>query len=241
MPSSSIATLLPHRPTSSATPTAITDSDRDGLLAALSAVPDPRDPRGVRYPLASLLAVAVCAVLAGATTFAAIADWAGDLDPPAWVRLGFDGRFDGRVPAATTVWRLLVRVDADVLSAVLAGWLRLRTTTVAAAGRRPRMVIALDGKVQRGARLPDGRQVHLLSAYDTATGVVLAQVQVEAKSNEIPAFTPLLDRVAAQLGSLQEVVIVADALHAQTGHARDVAARGGHLLVLPPPPPRVRA
>lgn len=192
-------------------------------------VPDPRDPRGVRYPLASLLAVAVCAVLAGAATFAAIADWADDLDPPAWARLGLSGR----VPAATTVWRLLVRVDAEVLSAVLAGWLRERVTTSAAAapGRRPRMVIAVDGKVQRGARLPDGRRVHLLSAYDTAAGVVLAQVQVEAKSNEIPAFAPLLDRVAAQLGSLDGAVIVADALHAQAAHARDVAARGGHLLV----------
>jgi predicted transposase YbfD/YdcC len=92
-------------------------------------------------------------------------------------------------------------------------------------------VIAVDGKVQRGARLPDGRQVHLLSAYDTTTGIVLAQVQIEAKSNEIPAFTPLLDRVQTQVGSLAGAVIVADALHAQTAHARDVAARGAHLLV----------
>src|SRR5690606_7322199 len=42
----------------------------------------------VRYRLASLLAVAVCAVLAGASTFAAIADWAADLDPPARRRWG---------------------------------------------------------------------------------------------------------------------------------------------------------
>jgi hypothetical protein len=53
------------------------------LLTALARVPDPRDPRGVRYSLAGLLAVAVCAVLAGAGTFAAITDWAADLDPAA--------------------------------------------------------------------------------------------------------------------------------------------------------------
>jgi predicted transposase YbfD/YdcC len=229
MSSSPIDALLQHRPTDVDPPTAVTDSERNGLLAALAAVPDPRDPRGVRYPLTSLLAVAVCAVLAGATTFAAIADWARDVDPPVWVRLGFTGR----VPAATTVWRLLVRVDAEILSAVLTGWLRGRTTTPAspASDRRLRTVIAVDGKVQRGARLPDGRQVHLLSAYDTTTGIVLAQVQIEAKSNEIPAFTPLLDRVQTQVGSLAGAVIVADALHAQTAHARDVAARGAHLLV----------
>jgi hypothetical protein len=57
------------------------------------------------------------------------------------------------------------------------------------AGRRWRLVIAIDGKVERGARLPDGRQVHLLSAYDTHAGIDLAQVQIAAKSNEIPAFS----------------------------------------------------
>jgi hypothetical protein len=52
------------------------------------------------------------AVLAGAVTFAAIADWVRDLDSPAWARLGFTGR----IPVASTVWRLLVRVDAEVLT-----------------------------------------------------------------------------------------------------------------------------
>jgi hypothetical protein len=93
------------------------------------------------------------------------------------------------------------------------------------------LVIAIDGTVERGARLPDGRQVHLLSAYDTAAGVVLAQVQIAAKSDEIPAFAPLVDQVAAQLGSLEGVLFVADALHAQTGHAERVTAEGGHLMV----------
>jgi hypothetical protein len=200
-------------------------------LAVLAAVPDPRDPRGIRYPLPSMLAVAVCAVLAGAVTFAAIADWVKDLDSSAWARLGFTGR----IPVASTVWRLLVRVDAEALTTVLAGWLRARVTPPdmprPVADRRWRRVIAVDGKVLRGSRLPDGSQVHLLSAYDTGTGVVLAQVQIAAKSNEIPALTPLLDRVEHLLGSLAGVIIVADALHAQTAHAREVATRGAHLTV----------
>ncbi|WP_121401019.1 transposase family protein [Micromonospora sp. M71_S20] len=62
-------------------PSGATPAGREsyGLLAALARVPDPRDPRGIRYPLASVLAVAVCAVMAGASTFAAIGDWADDL------------------------------------------------------------------------------------------------------------------------------------------------------------------
>src|SRR6266511_1217771 len=184
MPSSPTEILLPNRPSDAPRPAAVTDGEHHSLLVALAAVPDPRDPRGTRYPLVSMLAVAVWAVLAGACTFAAITDW-----------------------------------------------LRERATPVVVAGRRWRLVIAIDGKVERGARLPDGRQVHLLPAYDTAAGVVLAQMQIAAKSNEIPAFAPLLDRVATQLGSLDKVLFVADALHAQTDHAEQVAARGGHLMV----------
>jgi predicted transposase YbfD/YdcC len=118
------------------------------------------------------------------------------------------------------------------LQAVLTGWLRSRVPTrPAEPGRAGRVVIAVDGKLLRGARLPAGRQVHLLSAYEVATGIVLAQIVVEAKSNEIPAFAPLLDQVAARIGSLDGTLVIADALHAQVGHAHTVAARGGHLMV----------
>jgi predicted transposase YbfD/YdcC len=230
MPSLLIDVIRQHAPTSTGLMPAPRADGPCGLLAALARVPDPRDRRGIRYSLASLLAVAVCAVLAGAVTFAAITDWADDLDPAAGRRLGFTGR----VPVLSTLWRLLVRVDAQTLQAVLTDWLRSRLLALQPTqpSQRPLMrVVAIDGKVQRGARLPDGRQVHQLSAYDTTDGVVLAQVQIPAKSNEIPAFTPLLEQVAARLGSLNNVVFVADALHAQVAHAHQVATLGGHLYV----------
>lgn len=226
MPSSLTEILLPNRPAAAPPPIAVTDGEHHSLLAALAVVPDPRDRRGIRYPLVGIVAVAVCAVLAGACTFAAVTDWMQDLDRDAWVKLGFTDR----IPAATTVWRLLIRIDAQVLQAVLTRWLRTRASPVSTGPRRPR-VITIDGKVQRGARLSDGGRVHLLSAYDTTAQMVLAQVQIAAKSSEIPAFAPLLDRVADQLGSLEGVLFVADALHAQTDHARQVTARNAHLMV----------
>ncbi|WP_411970454.1 ISAs1 family transposase [Saccharothrix longispora] len=169
-------------------PPPVTDGEHGDLLDALAKVPDPRDPRGIRYPLSALLTVAVCAVLAGASSFAAISDWLRDLDGHARDRLGFD-----RIPSGTTMWRLLTRLDADLLATVLAGWLTTRARRSAPVRpRRHRHVIAVDGKTLRGAHV-DGHQVHLLSALDTDTGIVLTQVTVDAKSNEIPAFTPLLD------------------------------------------------
>ena len=206
----------------------VTEGEQAGLLRALAAMPDPRSPRGLRYPLAGLLTVAVCAVMAGATSVTAIADWLHDLDDIARARLGFRRG----VPATTTMWRLLIRLDADLLATILAGWLHTRARP-ADRPRRPRyrQVIAIDGKTLRGARRPDGSQVHLLSALDTSTGIVLAQVTVNAKSNEIPAFAPLLDAIEQVLGSLKDLIFVADALHTQVNHATEIAARGGHLLI----------
>lgn len=205
----------------------VTEGEHAGLLHALSAVPDPRSPRGLRYPLAGLLTVAVCAVAAGASSFTAIADWLHDLDDVARARLGF---IRG-VPATSTMWRLLTRLDADLLARVLAGWLLTRTRPAEPRRSRYRQVIAIDGKTMRAARRGDGGQVHLLSALDTSTGIVLAQVTVAAKSNEIPAFAPLLDAVEQILGSLRGLLFVADALHTQTGHANEIAGRGAHLLI----------
>jgi hypothetical protein len=227
MASSLTAVLTVTTPDAATPPAPVTDGEQKRLLDALSAVVDPRNPRGVRYPLTALLTVAVCAVLGGASSFAAITDWLYDLDAQAQIRLGFTRG----VPAATTVWRLLNRLDAALLTAVLAGWLRTRAQPATIRPRRYRTVIAVDGKTLRGARLPSGRQVHLLSALDTSTGIVLAQVTVDTKSNEIPAFTPLLDAIERLLGSPTGILFVADAMHTQTGHAQQITARGAHLLL----------
>lgn len=90
MASSLIPVLGVTAPATGTPPAPVTDGEHRPLLHAMAAVPDPRDPRGVRYPLAGLLAVAVCAVLAGASSFAAISDWLHDLDEQPRARLGFD-------------------------------------------------------------------------------------------------------------------------------------------------------
>jgi predicted transposase YbfD/YdcC len=96
-------------------------------------------------------------------------------------------------------------------------------------------VIAVDGKTARGARHVDGRAAHLLAAFDHTSGVVLGQTEVDGKSNEITAFGPLLDRI-----DLTDVLITADALHTQRGHAEYLHQRGGHYLwIVKPNQPRL--
>ena len=189
------------------------------LLAVLAAVPDPRRRRGVRHRFAAVLAVAVCAVLAGARSFVAMGEWAADLPPGIRARLGL-GR---RAPSETTIRRLLARVDPDALDAALSGWLAGRCP---APEHGPR-VVAIDGKTVRGARDLDGRQVHLLAALDTTAGTVLGQVQVEGKSNEITAF-PVLVKGIDLVGAL----VTADATHTQREHVELLAGLGAHWLLI---------
>jgi len=150
-----------------------------GLLDALAQVPDPRDPRGMRYDLVPVLAVAVCATLADARSFAAIAEWAGDAGPE--LRAGL--RLPGAVPDLVTIWRVLTAVDPAALDRVLGSWVTAMVAARRAPGRRP--VLAVDGKTLRGARAGQSPAPHLLACLDHGSGAVCAQIAVDGKTNEV--------------------------------------------------------
>ena len=187
------------------------------LLDLLATVPDPRDPRGVRYRLSGMLAVAVSAVLAGARSFAAIGEWAADLSSQQLCGLGL-----GAAPEESTLRKLFARLGADALDRVLGAWLWTRTEVVD--GRR---VIAIDGKTVRGARTrPDGAAPHLVAAFDHDAGVVLGQLAVAAKSNEIPCVRDLL-----ACFDLTDTIVTLDAMHTQTDTATAITGAGGHYVL----------
>jgi predicted transposase YbfD/YdcC len=190
------------------------------LVQALGAVPDPRHRRGRRHSLQSVLLLALGAVLAGARSYAAIADWAAVADHAVAVC--------GPPPHASTIRRLLSRLDAAALEAALTGWVLARRqsaheVTGPVAEHRP--VLAVDGKTLRGARGGEGRQTKLVCVYDQAQRLVLTQTGV-VDGDEIAAFTAAL----STLPDLHEVLVTADALHCQREHAAWLHARGGHYL-----------
>ena len=194
-------------------------AERARLLPVLAAVPDPRARRGVRHQLAVILSLALCAVLAGARSFTAIAEWAADADQGTRDALGVTGV----VPCESTFRRTLQNLDAGALDDAAGAWAQQRTAPAAGARR----VIAVDGKTLRGSGVAGGPGRHLLAALDHAHGVVLGQVDVEAKTNEIPMFATLLDRI-----DLAGAVVTADAPHAQRAHADYlVTQRGAHYVM----------
>ncbi|WP_233273577.1 ISAs1 family transposase [Streptomyces broussonetiae] len=197
-----------------------------GLLERLAEVPDPRDPRGVRHRLAVVLALTTCAMLAGATSLLAVGEWIADAPEHVLERVGVDSDplLPRRVlPAESTVRRLLARIDGDALDRAVGSWLADRCPK--STGLR---VLAVDGKTLRDAAKAKGCKIHLLAALDHTTGLVLAQLDVGEKTNEITCFQPLLGTVADLAG----VVVTSGAMHTQREHADYLLGRGAHCIVI---------
>ena len=187
-----------------------------GLLAALDQIVDHRKRRGVRHSLSSLLAIATAATLTGARSIQAIGEYAADCPQSVLEQLGVrlhpvKGRYVA--PHVDTIRRALMAVDAGALDQVVGAWLlgQVRAGHV----DHDQLVLALDGKSMRGAKRPDGRAVHLFAAMVHGAGIVVAQHEVDHKSNEITAFKPLLEPL-----ELSGALVTADAMHTQREHAR---------------------
>jgi len=203
------------------------------LMQVLAAVPDPRARRGVRHRLVAVLVMSVCAVLGGMRSFVAIAQWARDsVESCPQLREQLGGI--NQAPAESTFRRTLQRLDAAELDRLLGSWAQARVGAAAIAaadGQTGLRAVAADGKTLRGSGSPtpaDGAaaQRHLLTVFDHTHGVVLGQVNVDAKTNEVPVLPTLLDQM-----DLAGVVVTADALHAVRSHAQYLHGRGAHYIL----------
>ncbi|MFD6187169.1 ISAs1 family transposase [Streptomyces goshikiensis] len=189
-----------------------------GTAARLAVLPDPRDRRGRRHTLASVLLTAACAVLAGARSYLAIGQWASHAPQDTLSRLGFHARgpLGVRRPASpSTVRRVLVLVCPGGLADLL--------------GHDPADTesVSVDGKTARGSHTETAPAAHLLSAV-TAAGRTVSQLRVPDKTNEITAFTALLAPF-----DLTGAVVTADALHTQREHAKWlVEEKNAHYLMV---------
>lgn len=187
------------------------------IVDLLTQVPDPRRARGKRHQLAAILAVSVAAMVCGATSLAAISAYAHDVGADLLNRLGLGSR----VPSEPTIRRVIEALDQAMFARICGAWTRLRAERI-----DDQLVIAVDGKTVRGARHHDERAPHLVAALTHDTGLVVGQVQVDAKTNEIPAMIDLL-----RLMDLRGVVVTADALHTQTNTAEFITGAGGDFVL----------
>jgi hypothetical protein len=138
--------------------------------------------------------------VAGARSLAAIGEWAADAPGPVLAALGARRdplRRAWRPPGEATVRRVLARVDPDALDRAIGAWLAGQQPpsppTRPPPPPHPRRAVAVDGKTLRGSGHHPNPQVRLLAVMDHTSRAVLGQADVEAATNEIARFRPLLE------------------------------------------------
>ena len=199
-----------------------------GAWQRLEALPDPRSPQGRIYPLACLIAIAVCAfTAAGNDRLTAVGQWTkrASQEDLARLRAPWDpvaGQY--RAPDEKTIRVVLDRLDPRALTRALLGPRRRRPGGPSPAGVRAYRArragqqakalargglraVAVDGKTSRGARRGDGTRVHLLGAAEHG-GRLLDHLEIDVKHNETSHFAELLEPL-----DLAGAVVTFDALH----------------------------
>jgi hypothetical protein len=184
----------------------------------LGRVRDHRKPKGVRFKLRSILAIAFAAVMAGRKSLAAIARWAERLEEDENKHLlrefGITERDEA--PCHTTFHYIFKGLDVKSFENALAAWVK---------GLVDERVIdhtPIDGKVLRGSRSGETDPVHLLSAYCEELKGVIAQVKVPRGGNEITAAHALLKGIP-----LNGAIVTGDAILCQRRICRKVVEGGG--------------
>lgn len=152
------------------------------LLQHLQLIPDPRLARTRRHELQSILAVALCATIAGADNWVEVAEF-GELHHDWFVRFI---PLPSGIASHDTFARVFRLLDAKQLELACQQWL-------AQVAGRVHGTVAIDGKSVRGSSKGDAHKpLHMVSAWAADMGLLLGQCKVDGKSNEITAIPELL-------------------------------------------------
>ena len=179
---------------------------------------DPRVERTKLHRLSDIVVIALCAVLAGATSWDDIALF-GETKRT-WFAT-FLALAHG-IPSHDTFNRVFASLDPAQFEQVFTSWVRQ------VLGELPPQVIALDGKTVRGSRdaFAGTPALHLVSAWASSSRLVLAQIAVRDKSNEITALPEVLARL-----DITGCVVTIDAMGCQRTIAEQIVRQGGHYVL----------
>ena len=193
------------------------------LVEYLAQLPEYRQAQGKQHPLLALLLLVCIAMLCGARSQSAIADWGRGFGRPWLQRLGFTR---DRGPSQPTLSRLFGRIPCKTVEAVLGRWAE---QALRCCPPEPGALegVAVDGKTLRGSKRQGATEAHLLSAFSHRLGVVLGQTGVCDKTNEIGAAHEFLLTLA-----LEGRIVTADALLTQREIARTILDSGGDYLLV---------
>ena len=187
------------------------------FLSYFKDMPDHRQAGKVTYPLDEILLLCLLAVLAGAEAFTDIARFGEKkLDLLRRFRPYHDG-----TPAHDHLGDIFATLDAQAFQRCFVDW-------VAALTKTPAEVVAIDGKTSRrsGDKKGSKQPIHMVSAFAARQRLVMGQVAVAEKSNEIVAIPALLDMMA-----IEGAVVTIDAMGCQRNIAKKIIAKKADYII----------
>lgn len=189
------------------------------LIEILAEIPDSRQPSGKRYPLGAMLNVVVVALLCGYKSILAISQWGGNYRLKYLKALGFN---EHGYPAQASWYRVLDEVNVELLEFALRIWVQAVLVVLA----ESQAGISIDGKTLRTSQKMGGSRCHVLGAVLHDLAVVLAQMPVADKTNEIGMMQDFLLTL-----TLQGRVVTTDALLTQEAIAQTIVEQGGDYVL----------
>jgi hypothetical protein len=195
------------------------------LLSFLADVPDPRSRHGRQHSLSAILGLVCCAVMCGAKSYTAIAQWAQDQDIGLMHRLGFTRK----PPKMGGIRKVLIALDPKAFENALSRWAESLLSLPVSSELLPPEAFAIDGKTARGSFDGLDKAVHLLSLVAHESGLTLAQKQVpnggENKTNEHKTALQLLRGIV-----LEGRLVTGDAMFCQRDLSQQIIDAHGHYL-----------
>lgn len=182
------------------------------LLAYVQELPDPRVSRTKKHLLTDILVIAILAVIAGAQGWEDMENYG--ISKQEWLKEFLE--LPHGIPSDDTFRRLFERLNPKVLEQVLAKWLQQLM------GSLDQEIVPIDGKSLRGSydRNQGIKALHLVTAWASKQRLVLGQVKVEDKSNEITAIPALLE-----LLEIKGAIVTIDAMGTQKEIVRKIQAK----------------
>lgn len=180
-------------------------------------MPDPRMEGKVQYPLSTVVFITLCGILSGCESWIDVHNYG--LMKQSWLKQYVN--LSNGIPSAWTFRRVFTLIDPDWIERLLTE----NAKQLVSQGRQSDQV-AIDGKSIRGSTRNSVGCLQSVSAWCHENGLVLAEIQVEKKSNEIKAIPRLIDKM-----DLKGKTVSIDAAGCQKPIVRKIIDKGGHYVL----------
>lgn len=182
------------------------------------AVTDKRQEWKVKHKLLEIIVMTICAVIAGCEAWEDICDYCRVKE--AWFRSSLGMELEHGIPSHDTIQRVWAMIDPGEFEKCFCSWVE------SVCGKATGDVVSIDGKTLRRSGGGEQKPIHMVSAWANEQQLVLGELAVEEKSNEITAVPQLLDML-----DVAGCTITADAMSCQKEITKKISEKDAEYVL----------